>query len=724
MAATVVREAINRGSKLGFRALTQLACLVPVAFSPSAEVLGRVELAPVHHHWIRRQRMLARDGVLLEEALHEGVRAPGVVIGKIDVDEPCDMGRAQCRDLLQRRGDRVGTAVRGELDEGELLDEMAFLSAHVAADHLQLIPDRTASLRGRLHVRGQSPIAAVRDRKGPVEADERLSHAIPHRCGARTIPAIGQNPPVTRYSTLVAFADTDVPSSRFEAPRYEVSMTTDEAYDVLGIEPGATEAAVKAAYYMRLIPSASPDSDSDFAVDRAVVEQAHQLVLEHRIERERPEAISSAEPAGTAVEATPPDPIAIVRDFMERESIVILFDGTICAGNGPRLAANPADVPAWLASTPSIPLKRMITLIMLELRRKRVKLALGDIKRAIAKIVWDDQKDRHNFIVAPFVETVPDPALVAAAEVHWQRLVSKTMVIDVGLGVAVLKHFIWQVKQKLLNRSVQQHLMPIISSPVQGGGKSTFVEKFLSPLQELATDPTSLADFADRRSADLYRFPVVYIDDVDPVSRDAVSTLKSLMSNRAVRGRILGTSDSDTREQRSTLIGTSNESIGALIEDPTGHRRFIALPFRNGNEATGGDPMVWQVVEETDYDLLWRSVNAFGPSPIMPFSVALALAQAAQAPVDRLREWLCAQDFTSDAFDAIRLRSGIRADELRRRYNDETGDDLSNKQFSDRMAYLVEDAAVPLKARFRVSNCRIYPLKPRPLDPTGSPEKA
>ena len=76
-----------------------------------------------------------------------------------------------------------------------------------------------------------------------------------------------------------------------------------------------------------------------------------------------------------------------------------------------------------------------------------------------------------------------DPSERARAEEEWHRLANSVFTTEAALAAAVLKHFIWQVKQKLLRRPVKHHLMPVVFSPEQGSGKTTFVQKFLGPLQ-------------------------------------------------------------------------------------------------------------------------------------------------------------------------------------------------------------------------------------------------
>ena len=254
--------------------------------------------------------------------------------------------------------------------------------------------------------------------------------------------------------------------------------------------------------------------------------------------------------------------------------------------------------------------------------------------------------------------------------------------------------------------------MPVIVGPEQGGGKTTFVRQFLSPLEELASDPVLLSDLADPRSGDVLRFPVVVVDDVERLDPRLNAVLKSLITAAAVSRRLLRTSAAEKRRQCATLIGTANEPVRVLIADPTGHRRFMELRFRNGAVERGGDPAVWRTVNETDYGLLWRSVQGFEPSPIEKHLAALAAAQDAMAPADLLKECLVGLDLRSDEVQKITVRGCVRAEGLQLLVSALMREEIKPNAFSARMAVLVRDPAVPFAAKEKTAKGMVYPFKP------------
>lgn len=497
-------------------------------------------------------------------------------------------------------------------------------------------------------------------------------------------------------------------------------MKRREARRVLGVPRGATLPQIKAAQHVmikRYHPDLNPDPDAVLAFQR-VCEAVRKL-------REEPPARIPCQylppPERDAIEialdtaiddAQGNDAVAVVRMVMMRYDLVILSDGSLRVDHGPHRSYGPGDEEAWLARPTAWTFQRLLDAVMDEIREKGLGIPAVVVSRAIRSIILNDRRSRENVILRPLLYDPLDTEEKSQAEVMWLRLLIATFDIDPSLGVAVLQHFIWQVKCKLLERSVCHHLMPVIFSKVQGSGKTTLLKRFLGPLEELASATALLSDLADPRSGEILSFPVVAIDDVERLDPRRSPVLKSLLTADAVSRRQLQTSKANRLPQRATLIGTANEPVRVLIGDPTGHRRFVEMPFRNGAVAKGGDPEVWRVVDEIDFTLLWRSVDGFAPSPILPHLPALAAAQAASAPLDRLRECLVALDPRSEDVQGISERGGVPAEKLRLLVCASLREEIGANAFSARMAVLVHDPAVPFTPKKRAAAGYVYPFKP------------
>jgi hypothetical protein len=497
-------------------------------------------------------------------------------------------------------------------------------------------------------------------------------------------------------------------------------MEPDKAYRVLDVPPGTTPDTITSTF-RRMAKLFHPDCNGDPDAMGAF-QELHEA---YRALRDLPPAQIASTNHPSRDEGTDPLVLgvtideaedrgveAVVRAVMAKDDLSILFGGTIRVGTGLRRGFGPDDKEAWRNRPAEWTVARIHDTAMDVIRSEGLGFSTADVDRCMRRIVIEAQQARETAIMCPLLWEPLDAAEKPRAVAMWSRLVGITLNIEVELGVAILQHFIWQVKRKQLQLSVSHHCMPIIVSPVQGGGKTTFVSRFLGPLEELASDPVLLSQLADPRSGEILGFPVVFVDDVEHLDRRLIAVLKGVMTAKAVNRRRIGTSKAVKLRQCATLIGTANEPICMLIADPTGHRRFVELPFRNGAVAKGGDAAVWRVVDETDYGLLWRSVNAFDSSPIILHLEALAAVQAASAPVDQVRECLVGLDPRSEAIQNITVRGGVGAEDLRLLVCGLLGEEINASAFSARMSVLVQDPAVPFRPKVRTARGNIYPFKP------------
>lgn len=506
-------------------------------------------------------------------------------------------------------------------------------------------------------------------------------------------------------------------------------MTEQEALEVLGVAIGASWEEIKAAYLLRA-KGTHPDvrgggarAADEFQRVQAAYAALHSLAG-IQVAASEGGAGGSAEIRGNTAsegteagavgplpEAPRSDPVELVRAFLDERDIEVLFDGSYRVRSAPRMALTADQIDAYLRVEP-IDLLKIIDDLLLETKAAGIMLSKSDAERALRKVTREAQGGRR-FTVSKALLAPPPTDERARAQLQWTRLAEVAFDTDPALTIAVLQHFVWQVKCKLRNLPIKHHLMPVVLSPVQGSGKTTFVRHFLSPLQELATGPALLSDFADRRSSDIYRFPAVFIDDMEAISPNLVPILKSLMTSEGMSRRKLGTSLSVAIPQKTTLIGTANSGIERLVTDDTGHRRFVVLAFHNGEVATGGDSRVWDLVREIDYMLLWRSVDVEAPTPLIPHLASLYSHQASSRPADMLRAWLIHLDFDREAVGQLRRRSGVKAKELYDLFVQDTESDVTMTSFGKRMGELAADPAVPFGSRIRDKDGIIYTLKLR-----------
>ena len=456
--------------------------------------------------------------------------------------------------------------------------------------------------------------------------------------------------------------------------------------------------------------------ERDDAAEPVTAEQNLELMVDGEA-RIVDHEIARREPALGDVRLDEGDPMEFVRQFMNLRRIEVLFDGSLSFEAVPLRADSPDMVDEFL-SVEFINAFDLADQMLLHCKQDDYDFSKGDIERALRQVMRAEKHERRNKVMRPLLIELPAQEQELARQ-QWAHLGERLFEMDAELAVAILRHFVWQLKQKVLGRAVVHHLMPVVFNPIQGSGKTTFVRKFLSPLRELATGAALLSDFTDRRSEDIYRFPAVFIDDVEQIKPASVTVLKALLTADGIRRRRLGTSMTVGVRQAATPIGTSNTSIERLITDETGHRRFAMMPFRNGQTAKGGDGDVWKIVSSADYNLLWRSVDTFAPSPIMPHLESLFRHQGDARPSGSLLGWLRDLNLQSEPMRRITTRQGVRAEGLRAQFRVQTGEDLTQFRFSKEMERHLLDPAVPFDYKVRTELGALYRVKRRSSDESG-----
>lgn len=405
------------------------------------------------------------------------------------------------------------------------------------------------------------------------------------------------------------------------------------------------------------------------------------------------------------------DATDFVRHYMNAREIEVLFDGTLFLRGHPIQAITPDAIDAVLAVDPPS-VSDLLDEIALHARHVGSPLKRGDLGAALRQVLKSEKHRRYQAVLRPLFDACSSSEAEQAGA-QWRRLAG-LFDMNAELAIAVLQHFCWSVKQKQLRRPVVHHCMPIIFSTTQGTGKTVFVKKFIAPLRELASDTALFSDLADRRSGDIFRFPVILLDDMERIPSSMVPSLKSVLTSDRLRRRRLGTSASDAIRQACVPIGTSNQMIYELVQDDTGHRRFAMLPFRNGATFKGGDASVWETVNAVDYQLLWRSVDAFVSSPLLPFREQLLRHEHVEAKPTGVMGWVTDLDLESEGVRNITTRHGVRAQGLRDLFMAQTGIEISAQKFAKEMERCCMRLEMPFSDKIKIETGAVYRLKSRP----------
>lgn len=164
----------------------------------------------------------------------------------------------------------------------------------------------------------------------------------------------------------------------------------------------------------------------------------------------------------------------------------------------------------------------------------------------------------------------------------------------------VMAHFIWQIKRKISNKNVKNHIMPIFIGK-QNSGKSTAIEYLTSTIDDYRTD-ISISALADERNYhSIEDHFVIVCDEMQGCERTDIDRLKNIITAKTISARRLYTNIRDKIYQTASFIGTSNKAIEQLIKDESGIRRFYPVKCI--------DLMDWDVIANLDYIKIWKSID-------------------------------------------------------------------------------------------------------------------
>jgi hypothetical protein len=396
-----------------------------------------------------------------------------------------------------------------------------------------------------------------------------------------------------------------------------------------------------------------------------------------------------------------------VRTYLASRGIEFRFDHSICLAGQVQRANTPDEVEEVL-KTPFPTIDDLQDRLILaaakaDITPRAVKVAL--------RLELREQRQQRYATVWKELQNEKQLHDKAISEHEWDRL-NGLFTTGNDLPKQVLKSFVWGTKRKALNQPVTRHLMPIVFSREQGTGKTEFVRRFTGPLQELCADGVLFSDLADRRSGDIFRYCVVIIDDMEQIPRSSVPILKTVLTAKSMRRRTLGTSMTDAIRQQCMPIGTSNQPVEELVQDTSGNRRFVLLPWRNGDVVKGGDPDVWEIVNELDYKLLWQSVDPFADNPINSHLDILRGYQSRYSHDTTLLKWLRSIDFDSEDLRNARTRGGYYSARLRQLLFRDTGYDLGQLRFAKVMEALFPNEGSPFQGKDRDDGGVFYIVKP------------
>lgn len=165
---------------------------------------------------------------------------------------------------------------------------------------------------------------------------------------------------------------------------------------------------------------------------------------------------------------------------------------------------------------------------------------------------------------------------------------------------AVLAHWMWQVKNKMLGNTVTYHIMPILYGK-QGGGKTVAITKLIQPLNNFRLNISLDQMTDDRYFKSMSENFVVVFDEMQGAGRSDIDALKKQVTIDYNDYRPLGTNDVFKVKQACSFIGATNRPVAEQIVDTSGMRRFWQVDCQ--------DKLDWDVISSLDYQVMWQGID-------------------------------------------------------------------------------------------------------------------
>ena len=200
------------------------------------------------------------------------------------------------------------------------------------------------------------------------------------------------------------------------------------------------------------------------------------------------------------------------------------------------------------------------------------------------------------------------------------------------LDVAIVRHFVWQVRRKLHDMTVAHHNFIILYGK-SGSGKSIAIHSLLKPLEDVSTS-RDMSIFSDSfgRSA-FCRNYIMLMDELGKSHKTDMEMLKNVVSSPRLEWRGINSESSRSGPQRCTFIGASNHPVRERLHDTTSARRFWQL-----NCVSRLD---WNKINSIDYLALWKSINENDPCPLLPLLERIQEIQNREIRAkDIVEQWL------------------------------------------------------------------------------------
>jgi hypothetical protein len=168
------------------------------------------------------------------------------------------------------------------------------------------------------------------------------------------------------------------------------------------------------------------------------------------------------------------------------------------------------------------------------------------------------------------------------------------------LDLAVMQHWLWQVKRKSFGLPIKHHIMPILFGP-QGSGKTLGISALIEPYSDfiMSIKMDHLEDSKNYQGMEDNL--IIFFDELQKMQRTDMEVLKHQITGNTNTYRPLYTNHAITVKQNCSFIGATNKPYDESFNDTTGSRRFYEITTPNKCD--------WEIVNALDCKAIWLGID-------------------------------------------------------------------------------------------------------------------
>jgi len=307
--------------------------------------------------------------------------------------------------------------------------------------------------------------------------------------------------------------------------------------------------------------------------------------------------------------------------FMAKRGYDMRYDRSFTAPQGPMVLTDISNDMHLTAST-------------LKLTRPRGSLlSSSNLDRALDEWQIERREARRDVVIAQ-INRLPPEVTREQVMAAWHAAAAAYFADEPGFAAAAVCKHIWQVKRKLLGLPIANaHVLVICGA--QNTGKSWLGRELQRPIEELAIE-ANLLDLLDTRQMDMVQNYSVFCDELAFADRAEAAALKTLVTGAVTARRPMRSNRAENVPVNCVLHGNTNRSLGSLIFDSSGMRRFIEVRAKARQEI---EPH-WHLIADFNWSQLWQAVDPQAVDPMLPFADQLNAVQEEIRNPDNVELWL------------------------------------------------------------------------------------